>query len=236
MKVSLVFAALALASVNLKAVEADEYYGAYTGDVQTKWLADNRRMELLTDFVFTDPNNIDWHAKKGRIIDGASIPRFLWSFVGSPFTEGYRNASVIHDIACDDKTRTWEVVHLAFYYAMRASGVGSIKSKIMYAGVYHFGPRWPTKKIVTKTVSTKIYKEKRVSTCEACLLPEWEIIRVPEIVTSQIQEEVLVAPASKTITEDEFQALSTLIEASASAGEEITLEDIHRWQLPNQED
>jgi len=50
---------------------------------------------------------------------------------------------VIHDVACDQQTRPWESAHEAFYWAMRASRVDAIQAKIMYAVVYHFGPRWP---------------------------------------------------------------------------------------------
>lgn len=231
MKLLVLFAFLVSATAIPAAIEANDSYGIYTGDVETKWLADNRRMELLKDFSFTDPNNINWYAKKGDIIDGASIPRFLWSLVGSPFTDDYRDASVIHDIACEEKTRTWEVVHLAFYYAMRASGVSPIKSKIMYAGVYHFGPRWPTKRIVTRTVSETIYREERVNTCKNCIAPKWEIIRVPTVVARQVQVEELVAPTEKTMTQNEFKALTDDIEASAISGAEFTLEDIRGWEL-----
>ena len=149
----------------------EEYFGKYMGTVQVEWLDEGRKMRLLSDFSFEDPNGLVWSAKKNQMVDGASIPSSLWSFVGSPFSGKYRDASVIHDIACDEKTRTWEVVHLAFYYAMRASGVSELRSKIMYGAVYHFGPRWPisqrflveeptTKKIVIpaeyKMVSEKV--------------------------------------------------------------------------------
>lgn len=55
----------------------------------------------------------------------------------------YRDASVIHDVACVARTRPWREVHETFYFAMRASGVGEVQAKVMYAAVYHFGPRWP---------------------------------------------------------------------------------------------
>ncbi len=123
-----------------------DYFGTYSGAVQTEWLSDGRQMKLLNDFIFEDPNGLKWKAPKGSIVDGASIPTFAWSFIGAPFSGEYRDASVIHDIACQQKKRTWEVVHLAFYYAMRASDVNVLQAKIMYAAVYHFGPRWAIKK------------------------------------------------------------------------------------------
>jgi hypothetical protein len=117
-------------------------HGFYSGTVKTEWLPDGRTMRLLEDFSYTDPNGLVWTAREGVIVDGASIPRFFWAIVGPPLTGKYREASVIHDIACEEKTRTWEVVHLAFYYAMVASGVDTWEAKSMYAAVEKFGPRW----------------------------------------------------------------------------------------------
>jgi hypothetical protein len=49
---------------------------------------------------------------------------------------------VIHDVACVEKRRDWRSVHRVFYTAMLDSGVDRAQAKIMYAAVYHFGPRW----------------------------------------------------------------------------------------------
>lgn len=99
-------------------------------------------MKLLSDLKYIDPNNEVWIAPKNAKVDGASIPRMLWSIIGSPFSGKYRNASVIHDVACVEKKRPWQKVHRTFYNAMRASGVKPLQAKIMYAAVNNFGPRW----------------------------------------------------------------------------------------------
>lgn len=117
-------------------------YGAFSGPIKAEWLEDGRKMRLLEAVVYTDPNGLVWTAKQGSVVDGASIPDLLWSVVGSPFSGKYRDASVIHDVACQERSRTWEAVHLAFYYAMRASGVPETNARVMYGAVYHFGPRW----------------------------------------------------------------------------------------------
>jgi hypothetical protein len=100
-------------------------------------------MRLLAPFKYTDPKGNVWTAPAGSLIDGASIPVFAWSVIGGPFNGRYRDASVIHDVACDQKVRPWEEVHEAFYWAMMASGVEAWRAKVMYAAVFHFGPRWP---------------------------------------------------------------------------------------------
>ena len=130
-------------SLAVSAAAQSPTFGTFVGDVKTKWLRDGRTMELLEDFSYVDRLTRIWDAPKGSIIDGASIPQFAWSIIGGPYDHKYRNASVIHDVACNRKSRKWEDVHEAFYNAMRASGVDSVRARIMYGAVYHFGPRWP---------------------------------------------------------------------------------------------
>lgn len=117
--------------------------GQYVGTVQTEWLADGRQMRLLAPFAYVDGNGLTWNAPAGSVIDGASIPQLAWTFAGGPFEGRYRDASVIHDVACVERVRSWESVHEVFYRAMLTSGVESWRAKVMYAAVYHFGPRWP---------------------------------------------------------------------------------------------
>ena len=101
-----------------------------------------RTMKIKNDFSFIDSSGKRWLAPGGSIVDGASIPRVFWSLLGGPYEGLYRDASVVHDVACVTRTRRWEDVHLMFYEAMLISGVSINKAKIMYAAVYYFGPRW----------------------------------------------------------------------------------------------
>ena len=117
-------------------------FGHFVGTVKTEWIEPDRKMRLLDDFAYVDPAGGEWKAPKGAIVDGASIPQVLWSVVGSPYTGEYRNASVVHDVACIKRDRPWQDVHRMFYEACRAGGVGEQKTKLMYAAVYHFGPKW----------------------------------------------------------------------------------------------
>ena len=121
-------------------------YGSFIGTVVARWNDDGRTMTLVEPFAYVDPSGVRWDAPSGAIVDGASIPQFAWSIIGGPFEGKHRDSSVIHDVACVEKSRPWETVHLAFYTGMLASGVASAKAKIMYAAVYHFGHRWPEQK------------------------------------------------------------------------------------------
>jgi hypothetical protein len=73
-------------------------------------------MLLIEDFAFVDPHGTNWKAPAGD--DGASIPRFLWTTVGSTFTGDYRRASVLHDVECVIRKRPHKSVHRMFYDAM----------------------------------------------------------------------------------------------------------------------
>lgn len=138
-----------------KEVKAQEYFGTFHGDLIVKALGDGRLLELTHPFSFTDAKGKLWPVPVGTKVDGASIPQPLWTIVGGPFEDKYREASVIHDHYCDEKTESWENVHLVFYNGMRAKGVGSIQAKLMYGAVYAFGPRWvkgtssDTKKLIS---------------------------------------------------------------------------------------
>lgn len=115
----------------------------FDGRVQTEWQDDGRETQLLAPFAFIDDRSVVWDAPAGAYIDGASIPRVLWGRIGSPYTGKYRLASVVHDIACCRKERPWRQVHRMFFDASVAAGVPTIKAKVMYAAIFHFGPRWP---------------------------------------------------------------------------------------------
>ena len=118
-------------------------FGSFSGNPVLSWDPDGRTMLLVKDFMYTDPSSAKWVAAKGSKVDGASIPQILWSLVGGPYEGKYRNASVVHDTECTKPYKhRWQAVHEMFYFASRAGGVDWLKAKVMFAAVYHFGPRW----------------------------------------------------------------------------------------------
>ena len=114
---------------------------AFSGEPEALWLSGpgrDREMKLLSDFWFRDPAGRRWSALAGRIVDGASIPKPLWSTVGSPYTGNYRRASIVHDVACEEAEGSWSKRRAAdrmFYYACRAGGCSIFESTILYVGV-----------------------------------------------------------------------------------------------------
>lgn len=115
----------------------------FSNTVKVEWSATDRRtMQLLEDIVFTDKNGKKWTAYAYSIIDGASIPKFFWRVIGSPFIGYYRRASVIHDVYCENQLRPAQDVHDMFLEAMLADGVPELRAHTMYQTVDKFGPRW----------------------------------------------------------------------------------------------
>ena len=120
-------------------------WGHFNGSPVTRWNSDGRSMTLLNQLRYTDPKGHVWIAPTGSVVDGASIPRPLWTFMGGPFEGKYRNASVLHDVAYDRHDRPWQDCDLMFYNAMRCSGVGAVEAKTMYYALYRFGRHWDFK-------------------------------------------------------------------------------------------
>jgi hypothetical protein len=66
--------------------------------------------------------------------------------MGGPFEGKYRNASVLHDVAYDQKNRPHEVCDRMFYHAMRCSGVSAVEAGTMYYALRKFGRHWKAPK------------------------------------------------------------------------------------------
>jgi hypothetical protein len=129
-------------------------WGVFPVAPQAEWLPDGRKMRLLSDFYYIDSRQVAWVAPAGTEVDGASIPQVLWSILGGPFEGQHRDASIVHDIECVRKKRPWHEVHYMFYEACRCGGVSESKAKLLYAGVYHGGPRWAIESRVRTTIVT----------------------------------------------------------------------------------
>lgn len=114
-------------------------HGSFSGNPKTEWLThqgdEDRDMKLLEDFTFTDPDGKAWLAPLGSVVNGASIPRALWSTVGSPYTDDYRRASIVHDVACDSQGISRKDADVMFFHACRAGGCSPVQARILYAGV-----------------------------------------------------------------------------------------------------
>jgi hypothetical protein len=120
-------------------------YGEFSGEPRTGWIGTgpkaNRDMVMLEDFWYIDPAGAKWPADAGRRIDGASIPRVLWTLVGSPYTGCYRKASVVHDVACEDAKQKKDPkkerkkADKMYFRACRRGGCSFLEALVQYLGV-----------------------------------------------------------------------------------------------------
>jgi hypothetical protein len=113
-------------------------YGSFSGNPRTEWLCDDgddSNMRMLETFWYTDPHGRRWVAPKDSITNGASIPRTLWSSVGSPYTGNYRRAAIVHDVALKTPGLVRDDADTMFYFACMAGGCELMESKLLYAGV-----------------------------------------------------------------------------------------------------
>lgn len=142
--------------------EVAEGFGAFEGlPPEVALLDEGRTVKILKPLTYVAEIGERWHVEPGVIVDGASIPRAFWSLIGGPFEGKYRNASIIHDRFCDLRNRSWDATHRMFHDAMRCSGVGILKAKVMFYAVYRFGPRWT---LVQETTGSFLSFEKRAPT------------------------------------------------------------------------
>jgi hypothetical protein len=152
-------------------------YGSYSSYPETRWNADGRSMTLLNELRYTDPHGVVWIAPAGSEVDGASIPRTLWTFMGGPFEGKYRNASVLHDVAYEKQDRPWQDVDRMFYNAMRCSGVGAVEAGTMYYSLLKFGHHW----------KVEIRKAKRVKPSDRARI-EPEVARAIPVNENDIEQ------------------------------------------------
>lgn len=104
----------------------------FSGLVQSEWLENGRDMRILRPFTFTDSKGVDHLVPEGTIVNGASIPRWLWTISGSPFTGKYRDASVVHDYHCEKKEIPSAEANRIFYEAALCRREDAHKARLMY--------------------------------------------------------------------------------------------------------
>ncbi len=116
-------------------------------------------MYLVEDFI-VQIGQITCVAPKGLATDGASIPRFFWRAVGSPFTGKYRRAAIFHDAAYKGMLRIMDSEGTEikerlkrieadglFMCLMQADGAGKMLRWTIYRAVRMFGgTAWQGKK------------------------------------------------------------------------------------------
>lgn len=96
--------------------------------------ANSKDYKLLEDItVFA--NGYEITIKKDFVFDGASIPQFMWSFIGSPFTGDYTVAALVHDAVYRSNSFNRKNADKVFLALMKQDKVSFFKRRAMYLGV-----------------------------------------------------------------------------------------------------
>ncbi|MFM1815822.1 MAG: hypothetical protein RLZ98_2517 [Pseudomonadota bacterium] len=99
--------------------------------------------KLLEDLTFVDCDGTRYTAKKGTVVNGASIPRAAWSALGyTPWSGKLEKPAIIHDDQCERVMMTSEKVHSLFHDGLVREGVSAWDAGFMYGAVRAFGPQW----------------------------------------------------------------------------------------------
>lgn len=147
-------------------------FGRFDGDFVGRFIGGQTAV-VERPLSFVDPTGETWTAPAGIEVNGASIPRALWTIVGSPFAGDYLRASVVHDHYCVTMERNWRDTHLAFYYGCRADGLSQTFANLLYAGVMRFGPRWRPGRGLTAADGTPRRRQPAFNQDEFDALQRW---------------------------------------------------------------
>ncbi|MCK5941814.1 MAG: DUF1353 domain-containing protein [Planctomycetes bacterium] len=129
--------------------EPDAAWGRFDGHPQLRGVGDGHEFQLLTPFTFVDRTGVAWTA--ARFDDGpwtwngASIPRSVWSFIGSPFKGCHQYPSILHDYLYQRRGLgrfSREQVDRIYYESLRAAGAGAVNASVQHFALRAFGVRW----------------------------------------------------------------------------------------------
>ncbi|MCR9136711.1 MAG: DUF1353 domain-containing protein [Alphaproteobacteria bacterium] len=131
----IIMAAAAIATGPIASALAQQF----SGDFAFQWLdspgGKHRDMKVMSAVSFRSSSGKIWTVPVGAVVNGASIPRALWTFTGSPYVGTYRRASVIHDHYCTVRTEPQRDVHLMFKEGMLADGASWLEANSKYLAV-----------------------------------------------------------------------------------------------------
>ena len=112
----------------------------FSGEPVTHWIGE-RNMRLVEPLSYVDPEGRLWEAPAGSEINGATIPRALWTSIGAPFVGNYRRATIVHDYFVGELSNPLvtpaerKAADRMFYHACRHDGCSRKFAGILYIGV-----------------------------------------------------------------------------------------------------
>jgi hypothetical protein len=112
----------------------------FSGEPITRWTGE-RNMRLVEAFSYEDQKGKIWETPAGSEINGATIPRALWTSIGAPFVGNYRRATIVHDYFVGELSNPLvtpaerKAADRMFYHACLHDGCSLKFAGILYIGV-----------------------------------------------------------------------------------------------------
>ncbi|HSY51140.1 MAG TPA: DUF1353 domain-containing protein [Thermoanaerobaculia bacterium] len=114
---------------------ANRGVGRFEGTPKVEYLNGATRVRLLEEFAYHDCTGRRWTAPKGLVSDGASIPRELWTIVGSPMMGPHFFAGLLHDARYRLADCTKEEADLLLWDACLCGGTSEADALAIAEGV-----------------------------------------------------------------------------------------------------
>jgi hypothetical protein len=117
-------------------------------------LPDGVNVAVVEAFTYVASSGIHYTVPVGQLSDGASIPRALWSVIGSPLTGRYRNIALVHDYLYRMQITSKDEADDVLLDGMRLGGCTETEYLAIYEGVHAGGQiAWNEDKNENKTTS-----------------------------------------------------------------------------------
>lgn len=167
---------------------SQEIGGKFEGRVVTEWLEDGRNMKVLEPFAYVDVRGLRWEVAPEDIVNGASIPEFLWPIAGTPYIGPYRRPSVLHDVYCAKRTRSSAETHRMLKEAMLLDGADEATAWRFYHSILVFGSDWDSSGNVIRQIQHRQSAGPQNAKLQetfvqiADLIDQWRVALPPESV------------------------------------------------------
>jgi len=113
--------------------------GHINGELDISPTSNKRKWKTNSEVTYTSDDGDTVLVPKGFIMDGASIPKIFWPFVGHPYMGNYARAALVHDYLYVSHKLTKEKADLIFLDIMKIDGVKPWRRTVMYYAVKWFG-------------------------------------------------------------------------------------------------
>jgi len=104
-------------------------------------VGESNHYKLLEDLTFSF-HGMEVTVPKGYLTDGASIPRFAWYFVGSPFEPRHMLGAIIHDWLYSQRIADQKVADAVFLQILKEQGKRPVPALVMWLTLRIFGWMW----------------------------------------------------------------------------------------------